>query len=209
MTSTAQQPDHDHDLRDILSRLDDLTGRGKVSVEDVLDRFGATAFLPVLLVPALLVASPLSGIPLFSSICGLTIGLIALQLFLGRESLWLPGFMRRRRVDGDDLHEAIGKMSKVVDWLDRHTHDRLRPLTGPVGQKVVYFACMICGFCMPALEIIPFSSSAAGLAVLLLTAGLLTVDGLFILLGFIAMGCVAAIPFFVYSGVSGLLSGLS
>ena len=209
MSAAADQPQHDHSLAAILSRLDDLTKRDQVSVGDVLDGFGATAFLPVLMVPALLVASPLSGIPLFSSICGITIGLIAMQLLLGRDALWLPHTMRKRRADGGDIHDAIGRMTKVAAWIDRYTRHRLSALTGRVARKMVYFACMVCGFCMPALEIIPFSSSVAGLAVLLMATGLLAFDGLFILLGFAVMFCVAMIPFFVYSGVSGLLSGLS
>ncbi|MBJ3763879.1 exopolysaccharide biosynthesis protein [Maribius pontilimi] len=209
MDTSDTAPDHDHNLTQVLERLDSLTDRKTVSVREVLDRFGATAFLPVLMIPALLVTSPLSGVPLFSTICGLSIGTIALQLLLGRDHLWLPDTVMRRTIEGVELHNALKKMSKAARWMDGHTRRRLSVLTGRAGQKVVYLACTIGGFSMPLLEIIPFSSSGMGFAILSMCLGLLAVDGIFILLGLVVMGGVATIPVFVYSGVSGLFASIS
>ncbi len=198
--------DHAHFVRDVIDQLDDLTDREQVSVADILDAFGATAFLPILMVPALLVVSPLSGIPLFSSVCGITIGLISSQLFFHRSRLWLPGFVRRRKVRGRKMHESISRIRKMVDWIDRHSRDRLHIFTKQPGRQIAYGACMLCGFAMPFLEIVPFSSSLLGFAVLCIVTGLLAVDGLFVLVGICVMSLAATIPFFVWTGV---VSGLS
>ncbi|WOI56864.1 exopolysaccharide biosynthesis protein [Palleronia sp. LCG004] len=193
--------DRAHHVRDVIDQLDDLTDRDRIFVSDVVDAFGTTAFLPVMMVPALLVVSPLSGIPLFSSVCGITIAIIASQLFLHRPRLWLPGFMRRRNVSGSRMHEAIGKIRKLANWIDRHSRDRLRFLTKQPGRQIAYGACMMSGFAMPFLEIVPFSSSLMGFAVLCIVAGLLAVDGLFVLIGLSIIGLAATIPFFVWTGL--------
>ncbi|SEM71513.1 Uncharacterized conserved protein [Palleronia salina] len=193
--------DGGHYVRDILDQLDELSGRDKISVGDVVEAFGPTAFLPLLLVPALLVTSPLSGIPLFSSLCGITIGLISSQLFIQRQSLWLPGFLWKRTVRGQRLHEGIVKSRSLADWVDRHLGDRLHAFTSAPGRAMAYLACMVAGFAMPFLELVPFSSSLLGLSVVFIVTGLLAVDGLFVLLGYCIIALASMIPVFVFTGL--------
>ena len=57
--------------------------------------------MPPLMLPALLVVSPLSSIPLFSSACGLIIALISVQMVLHQHKLWLPPGARPTRVEHD------------------------------------------------------------------------------------------------------------
>lgn len=193
-----------HTVLDIVDRLDRAVGRERVTVDHVLRAFGATAFLPVMMVPALLVVSPLSGIPLFSSMCGLTIALVAAQMLLGRRRLWLPGVIRRRHIDGARLRRGAGKLRSLADWIDRHTRGRLAGLVGRRSHGPVLVGCLLAGAAMPFLEIVPFSSSILGLAVLLFCTGLLAGDGLLVAAGFVALAVAAAIPAVVIGGLATL-----
>lgn len=192
-----------HFIREILNRLDELTEADQVSVRDVVDAFGRASFLPMMIVPALLVVSPLSGVPLFSSLCGVTVAIIAGQAVFNRDSLWLPDWIMRRNVAGDRLHEGVRRVGKVADWVDRHTRDRWRTVTQWPLNRFVFLACMICGLCMPFLEFVPFSSSILGLAIILFSAGLLARDGLFVIVGGIVMCSAASVPFFIFGTVFG------
>jgi len=160
----------------------------KVSLGEVIATFGRRSFLPVLMLPALLVVSPLSGIPLFSSICGLAIALISAQMLIpGRDTLWLPRALAERKISGQRAQKVLPRLYGIADRLDRHARVRLAVLVEPPGRYVVECACLVAGLCMPLMEILPFTSSALGVSILLMATGLLARDGVFAGLGLILM----------------------
>ena len=190
-TEPDGQAASEHPLSDIVDRMADTAQGKKVTVGEVLEAFGRRSYLPLLIVPSLAVMSPLSGVPLLSSFCGIIIVIIAAQMvFPGLGTLWIPGFIARRTISGQRAREAIERLGKIANWMDDHARARLKWLINPPGRTVLEFVCLLCGAVMPFLELIPFSSSVAGGAVLLIAAGLLTRDGLFALAG------LAVIPVF-------------
>lgn len=183
-SDTNGQPTSDHPMSDIVDRMADTAQGNRVTVGEVLEAFGRRSYLPLLVVPSLAVMSPLSGVPLLSSFCGAIIVIISAQMVfprLGR--LWIPGVIGRRTISGKRARAAVGRLAKIAHWMDDHARARLRWLIDPPGRTVLEVVCLFCGLAMPFLEFIPFSSSVAGGAVLLIAAGLLTRDGLFALAG--------------------------
>ena len=180
-------------LVDILDRAIAVAGDDRVSVGELVDAFGDASFAPLLLLPAIAVVSPLSGVPTFSSICGIVIFLIAGQWLLGRSRIWLPGWILRRHVAGARMRNGLGRMRKVAAWLDRNTRARLTVLFHRPMKYVPVAVCALFGAVMPFLEFVPFSSSLLGLAVALLALSMLMRDGLLALLSLlpIAAGALA------------------
>ena len=192
-------PDDDCVVEQIIDGIDRLSNRDTICVRDMIEEFGQATFVPLLMVPALLVVSPLSGIPLFSSFCGLMIALIASQMLIGRERLWLPEFLLRRAIRGERARGAMGKLRKFASFLDRHARQRLAFLVRPPLNKLMHLLTMLCGLAMPFLELLPFSSSILGVAVVLFSVGFLTRDGVYVLSAIILIGTAFAIPIFALS----------
>lgn len=165
----------------LLDRLAGAGAEGEVSVDDLLDRLGRTSFTTLLLTVSLLVVTPLSTIPGFSSFCGILIVWIAGQKLLGRPHVYLPAWLRRRSVSAEALVGAIDRIRPPAGWLDRFTRPRLGLLVRAPLRPIVVAFTGLCGAVMPFLEIIPLTSSILGAAVLLVALGLLTRDGLLIL----------------------------
>jgi hypothetical protein len=140
--------------------------------------FGPAGALPVMMIVAMVIVSPLSGIPLLSSLGGLTIAAIALQLAAGRERLWLPAWLGRRAIPRDRLTAALDRLRPTAGFLDRHSRPRLRIVTVPPFSQAVLLLCALAGLSMPLLEILPFTSSLLASTVTLLGFSLLTRDGL-------------------------------
>lgn len=186
-----------HPVRDVVTRLEEIAAAERLTLRELLEAFGPASFVPALMVPALLVVSPLSGIPFFSSLCGMIIALIALQMVLAREHLWLPEILMRRRIRGARLRRAMSRIHRVAGWIDGNSRDRLRLLAIPPGVKLPQLLAMLCGLAMPFLELVPFSSSILGTAVLLFAVSFLSRDGLYVIAGACAMGIAALVPFFV------------
>lgn len=176
-------PDEDHQkLGQLADSIAKVADQDRVSVADLVNAVGHRSLLPLILVPALLAATPLSGIPGVSAVCGIIIALVSFQLLMSVQEVRLPGIVTRRSVKGKSLREALEKARPVIDWIDRHTRHRL---TGLFHRPLIYLPrvlCLISGLVMPFLEIIPFSASTVAIGVVFLTLSLLTCDGLLFLL---------------------------
>ncbi|MDJ1007342.1 MAG: exopolysaccharide biosynthesis protein [Paracoccaceae bacterium] len=181
-------------MEGITLRLIDLAGQDRVSVADILEGFGEASFVPLLVVPALIVVTPLSGIPFLPTILGATIALVALQMAARRRHLWLPGFLKRRTISGARLAQAVSRASPMARWIDRHSRNRLHFLVAEPVATFARLACASCGMAMPFLELVPFSSSILASAVLLFSVGFLAADGLYVLLAAGVMCLAASIP---------------
>ncbi|WP_253949457.1 exopolysaccharide biosynthesis protein [Mangrovicoccus sp. HB161399] len=192
----------DGPMEGLVAKLGEAAAGEKVSLQGILHVVGDTSFLPVLMVPALLVVSPLSGIPLFSSICGLTIAFVAVQMVFGRRHLWLPEAVTRKTVSGPRARRAIGRLGGLARWLDRHaTGHGSWAMRRPI-RKACEIACLTCGLAMPFLELVPFSSSVLGLSVLLFAVAMLARDALFMAMGALLMATALSLPFYAISAVA-------
>ncbi|OWU80754.1 exopolysaccharide synthesis protein [Phaeobacter sp. 22II1-1F12B] len=185
-------------VSEIVDSLGDAATGEKTSLREAIESLGEASFVPVLMAPALAVVTPLSGIPLFSSICGALIALVSIQMLLNRDHLWLPDWLMKRRIPSDKLRDATEKMEKPAAFLDRYSRKRLSLLVRRPARWVTETACLICGSLMPLLELVPFSSSLLGSAVVLFALGLLVRDGLFCLLAFLFLGAVGTTGYFVF-----------
>ncbi len=192
-----------HAIADILDRLEELAGREKASLGEIMAATGGQSVAAALVAPALIVVSPLSGIPLLPTVCGLLIALIGLQLLVGRPGLWLPGPLMRRQVRGERLGRAVVWLDRLGNWLDRHARHRFTALTVPPLALVPQVGAILSGLSMPFLELVPFSSSILGLAVVFFAAGLVVRDGLFVVAGLAMMGLASLIPTVLIDLVSG------
>jgi len=193
MTTQTATDDVPDSLGEVIEKARSELGEDKVEVDQVIAAMGSASFAPVMLLPALLVLSPASGIPILPSICGLTIALIAAQMLFGRKHLWLPGWILRRKLDGPKTDKALATIEKPARWIDRNTGRRMPWLTRAPFDKVVLLTCLLCGGIMPALELLPFTSSILGAAISVMTLGLLVRDGLLVLIGLGFVGSAVAL----------------
>lgn len=165
-------------LGEIARRLRKAAAQDRVALRDMVAAMGRHSLLPLMIVPAALAATPLSGIPGLTAACGLAIALIAGQLLVSADRVRLPGLLLRQEVPGAPLRSALDAARPVTDWIDRNTGDRLPWLFHRPLVHLPEFLCLLTGLAMPVLEIVPFSGSVAAVAVLLLALALLARDGL-------------------------------
>jgi hypothetical protein len=178
-------------LTEIIDQVLLVAKADRVTLRDVIEAVGDASFAPILLLPALAVATPLSGIPLFSSLMGTVIFLVSIQMVLSRQNLWLPRWVLRRNVEGQAVTRAFNYVKPAAAWLDERTDKRLRLIVRRPFIILPQLLCATSGAIMPLLEFVPFSSSAMGIGVALLALGMLSRDGLIVLVGLIPYSVVA------------------
>jgi hypothetical protein len=184
-------PLHELSLSALVSRLEILAGGGRVSMRAIVEVAGQAALLPALTLLALMIVSPISGVPFFSSISGLVIVLISVQLLMNKRELWLPDFLMRREIPGKRLATALRWMRRAADYLERFTRTgRLSFLVSSATLKPRLVICLIAGLSMPVFEIVPFSSTFLAAIVLMFALSIMTNDGIFVLLGSVILALV-------------------
>lgn len=158
-------------------------GDGNVSVAELVETIGDDALASLMLAPALVMVSPASGIPGLSTACAIVVLLAAIQFAIGRHTLWLPGFLARRRIARSKLQRAAGWLEKPARFLDRVTGRRLAFLASRPFSIAPALLCALIALFVPFFELVPFSASIAGGAIALTALGLVARDGLLIILG--------------------------
>ncbi|MEX0824289.1 MAG: exopolysaccharide biosynthesis protein [Woeseia sp.] len=151
----------------------------KVSLDTVMNAVGRRSFGPILVLAGLTILAPLVGdIPGIPTIMALLIVLIAVQVLMRREHLWLPRWMLERRVSSDKLNKAVKWLRKPARFIDGLLHPRLQNLTHEIGMQVTAVLCIIIAAALPPMELVPFSANAAGIALTSLGLALIVNDGL-------------------------------
>lgn len=112
--------------------------------------------------------------------------LLALELIVGREEIWLPQRWRRLELAGDKQQRFIAALMKVIRWLERFSRPRLRFLFDHRLSNIVFGLLVIVGS-LAAFVAPPFTGldTLPALGVVLLSLGVLLEDFLVVLAGLI------------------------
>lgn len=184
--SESKEPEN---LEDVVGGLESLgEENAEVSLGDALEAFGHRSFSPLLIVLPLIEISPLGGIPGFPTVLATIIALIALQLLVGRDHVWLPDVIENRKVDGRKLAKGMHKLDKTAVWIDNHIGDRLDWMLKGVWPGIAAIVILLLCLSVPPLEFLPFASSVPMIAVACIGLALLVRDGLLLLLVAMVLG---------------------
>ena len=150
----------------------------------LLDRVSNRVYAAVLFLPALLAASPLTLIPGISALFALITTIVIVQMLIRRPRVWLPRKLRNLYFKKTKIATALRYMEGPAHKLDKFFKPRLMFLSEPaVGQKVILLVTLILAILSGPATFVPFANLMFCIAILILAMGLLTRDGVVILLG--------------------------
>ena len=163
-------------------RLFAASPRERIAVAELLDGFGDRSFGAALLLLALPNMVPLP--PGVSTLFGLPMLLIAAQLALGRQTIWLPQSVRCRSIPTTLFSKIVNVTRPYLRRAERALRPRLPIMLAPLPLRLVGMACVVLAILI-ALPI-PLANFLSGLAVSIFALGLLRHDGYAILAGWVA-----------------------
>lgn len=165
-------------LQGMLDNIGTLTDRGgEVTVGDVQDNIGNRAYGALMLLPALIGCTPVAGIPGLPAVLAVIILLIALQLAVGRSSVWLPSMLRDRGLADDRVSDVLDKLRPWARRLDKVFQERFALLTQPPMPQVAAAIVAVFAATIPFVGFIPFAAALPFGAIALLSMALLFRDG--------------------------------
>lgn len=187
----APIPDQPQDLRrlgDILDALEQSDSRSHVTIGEILAELGTRSFAPIILIPALALVSPLSGIFGLPTIGAVFIFIITVQKLVGRAHVWVPQVIKRRRIATPRVNRAVSWLRRPCRWIDAHSHRRLSLLTSRPANVITLLTIIGITLVIPFLEVLPMVTSVAATAISFFAIAMLSRDGIFTVLGYIWVG---------------------
>lgn len=183
-------------LDEVLDRLSEAQSDddGRLSLASILKTIGCRSFGPVLLFAALIMMSPVIGdIPGVPVLAGSLICLVAVQLLVHREHVWLPGWLLRRSASRKKVDRAVAKLRKPARFIDRFLRHRLELLTEGRMAQVILAVSLLISMATPFMELVPFSANIAGAALTAFGLALIAKDGVFALIAYAVTAMAAGV----------------
>lgn len=182
----ANMPHDISNLEQLLERIDKAaTDQERISLRMIIEAVGDRSFGPLLLMAGVILVSPLSGIPGMPTLMGTLVLLIAVQLLFHRRHFWLPQWLLKRSIPRKQLCKALQWLQTPARFVDRWLRPRLSLFIRGPSRYVIAIICIVISFCMPILEVLPFSATTAGVALTAFGLALIALDGLLALLAFL------------------------
>ncbi len=146
--------------------------------------FGDRAFGIAIFVFALPNSFPIPSIPGFSAVTGLPILFFGLQLMLGYKQPWLPKKLRDYEFSQVKLASILRKIMPYIQKVEIFFKPRLPFMTAFYSERLIGVGIAILALIL-ALPI-PFGNFLPGIAITMLSIGLIEKDGLLVILGTIS-----------------------
>lgn len=183
-----------------------------IPLGEILSFLGDRAFGLMMLVMALPMATPLSAVPGVSTVFGLPLAVVCFQLMLGFRQPVLPKVLAQRTIRRQAFAAAVERAAPWLVRIERVIHPRLKPLTGPVAERLIGTICVVMAGIL-ALPI-PGGNQPPALAIALFAIAIIERDGLFMILGLVVAvlslvllaviyGLVAMAGIFLFRGAPG------
>jgi hypothetical protein len=170
---------------------------GALTLREAIVVLGVRAYTLLLILLSLPFITPIP-LPGLSTPFGLAVGLIALRLMLGQKP-WLPEKVLGRQIPPGFFGKVFKFAAGVVRILEKMLKPRLTFLTDTVPLYRTHAALMLLAALALLLPLpIPFTNTFPAWTIILVAAGLLERDGLFILGGYVAFA--AGVFYFVFLG---------
>ncbi len=171
--------DHPRRVSQVLADLARNWGQERLTLGEVVDQLEERAFGLLILILALPCCIPgLWGIPV---IMGVPMVLIALQMVFARRHPWMPEFARRQSFSTAGFARMVETARPWLERAEAVAQPRHGWLAGARAEP--FIGALILALALTVCIPLPLTNTAPGIAIAILSIGLIERDGLFIVVG--------------------------
>lgn len=199
MQATADQTSQR--TSDVFRGLTELGEGDSIPLGLITEALGDRAFGLLVLIFALPNIIPM--IPGVSTISGVVIAIVGLQMLIGRQAPWLPGFVASRSLPRGETQAMIARTMPWIHRLESFARPRAVFMTRGVMRMLIGAMFVLLGVVL-ALPLSWIGNFPPGVALLVMSIGLLEEDGLLVGIGH-ALGIFATLLVIVIVG--GVIAG--
>ncbi|MGC4410634.1 MULTISPECIES: exopolysaccharide biosynthesis protein [Rhizobium] len=180
--------------------------RGSLSLGEVIATMGTAGMAFAILILALPALTPVPG-PI-GLVFGSALAVVAAQIAIGRKSVWLPDFLKHRRLFSNVLELIVKHTAPHVSRVERLVRvDRMKFLTGPSAQILIGLPVLMMAIAI-ALPI-PLGNFLPVISLVVLAIGLMEKDGLITLVGVVLSIVAASVTVFLIYGAASVAGNVA
>lgn len=196
--------DHQSDARAFSQVLTDVGAQPdpQLTMDELVSTFGERGFGALLLMLGL-ISAVIGVIPGTTTLLGVPILIIGVQLLLRRDELWLPGWILKRDIPRAAFADAAAKVRLRLERVERFSKPRLGFMNTDLSEALIGLMCVIwAGVLM--LPLIGFNLFPS-LIVAAFGFGLMQKDGVMMLVGWFGSAGMGIFTWLVWETVSRVL----
>ena len=202
-TDAKQKPSR---LSDIVRSMDTSQD---TTIGDLANSLGERAFGALMFIFAVPNAIPMP--PGTSAILGLPLVILTWQVLVGRQTLWLPEVVRKRRISKEMLHTFVSKVTPIMAKLERVLKPRLGFIvSSDMAERLIGLVAFPLALIL--FLPIPFGNIPPALAIACLALGLAERDGAAVVVGYVlsaaSVAILAAVSSALYAAVVAFVTTL-
>ncbi len=159
---------------ELLKNIMQTPERDNITIGNFVELLGNRSFALIILILAMPNVLPI-GIPGFSTMTGVPILCMALQMVWGRQVIWLPNKMAGKHLQQKHLNKIICKILPTLLWLEKFLRPRGTILCKSIGTRVIGLVIAM----MASVLVLPIigGNLLPGFSISLLALALLEKDG--------------------------------
>lgn len=200
-------PDYDYqsDTRTFSQVIEDVGAKSdpKLYVGELINAFGERSFGAVLVFMGL-ISIVIGAVPGTTTLLGLPILLISLQLIIRHDQLWMPRWVLRSSIDRAGYRVSIIRVLKPLRMIERLARPRLSIMTSEASEVLIGLACTV--LCLILMLPIPGGNLVPSLIIAVFGFGLMQRDGVMILAAWLGTAAFAAVTWLAWGVVTGLVT---
>ncbi len=152
-----------------------------LTVDEIKAALQRRGFGVLLALAALPLCLPVPMPPGYTTLFSIPLFILSLQMLVGRRTPWLPRWLGRKEIKRTTLAKFVEKANPFLRRIERKMKPRWGWAGSPAGEKLIGLFAFIftCSIAIP----LPMTNVPPGIGILLMALGLLSRDGVMILIG--------------------------
>ena len=197
--------DYQSDARSFSQVLVDVGANAdpKLTMDELVGTFGERGFGALLLMLGL-ISAVIGVIPGTTTLLGVPILIIGVQLLFRRDELWLPGWILKRDIPRPAFADAAAKVRRRLERVERFSKPRLGFMNNDLSEALIGLMCMVWAAVL-MLPLIGFNLFPS-LIVAAFGFGLMQRDGVMMLVGWAGSAGMGIFTWLVWETVSRVLT---
>jgi len=175
---------------------------GKTKISELMNDFHENGILLAMVFFALPVAVPLPYPPGFTTIMGVPLIILSIQMLVGSKKVRLPEKVNHYELKNSTLKAISDKIVPIIEAIEKYIKPRLSFARSVYCEQFVGLICLIAAISI-ALPI-PLTNAIPALGITIMALGLLNRDGIIIIAGFFitVIGIIIAISAIIASWIA-------
>ena len=155
-------------------------------------------------IAALPLCLPVPVPPGYTTFFSIPLFIFSIQMILGMSAPWLPAWLEKKQVKKANLEKLISKANPWLRKIEIHLRPRMTYVNVYTWEKIIGIFSFF--FAMSIALPIPMTNFPPGWGILIMSLGLLSKDGLTIIIGIIVgtigVGITMIVLFLIWMGMS-------